>query len=263
MNEVFFDMSRNVAFITGVGRTQGIGAAICRELAKDGFDILFTYWTHYDAEQYSTTKKEEPQLIQEEIQALGVRCEKIQLDLQDTSSFEESFAFCKEQFDRYPDVLVNNAAVSINDNIHTITAQSLDDHYRVNVRATTFLTSQFVKSYQGESGRIINITTGWSRGQMPDELSYVLTKSAVETLTYTLASTLAEKGITINAINPGPTNSGWMNEEIKTEILKLSPSGRIGEPHDAANLVAFLASDRAKWITGQVIHSEGGFKMRE
>jgi len=185
------------------------------------------------------------------------------LDLQDTSSFEESFAFCKEQFDRYPDVLVNNAAVSINDNIHTITAQSLDDHYRVNVRATTFLTSQFVKSYQGESGRIINITTGWSRGQMPDELSYVLTKSAVETLTYTLASTLAEKGITINAINPGPTNSGWMNEEIKTEILKLSPSGRIGEPHDAANLVAFLASDRAKWITGQVIHSEGGFKMRE
>ena len=149
---------------------------------------------------------------------------------------------------------------SLNDNILTITPESLDEHYRVNVRATTFLTSEFVKCFEGSNGRVVNITTGWSRGQMPEELSYVLTKSAVETLTYTLASTLAEKGITINAINPGPTNSGWMTEEIKTEILKLSPAGRIGEPEDAANIVAFLASERAQWITGQVIHSEGGFR---
>ncbi|PPA69886.1 SDR family oxidoreductase [Jeotgalibacillus proteolyticus] len=255
-------MNRRVAFITGVGRSEGIGAAICRELAKDGFDILFTYWTKYDEEVSLHKKYQDPEHIQQEILDIGVRCEKIELNLQDTASFDKPFKFCKKQFGCYPSVLVNNAAVSINDNLCSITPESLDDHYRINVRAVTFLTSQFVQLFEGDRGSIINLTTGWSQGPMPEELSYVLTKSAVETLTYTLASTLAEKGITINAINPGPTNSGWMNDEIKKEILAQSPSGRLGEPKDAANLVAFLASDRAQWVTGQVIHSEGGFRNR-
>ena len=95
---------------------------------------------------------------------------------------------------------------------------------------------------------------------MPEELSYVLTKSAVETLTYTLSSTLAEKGITINTVNPGPTDSGWMNDKIKTDLLTRFPAGRLGQPEDVAKLVSFLVSDEAQWITGQLIHSEGGFK---
>ncbi|MGD7044519.1 SDR family oxidoreductase [Jeotgalibacillus proteolyticus] len=254
------EMKRKVAFITGTGRSQGIGAGICRELAKDGHDILFTYWTKYDEEVSFHREKDEVNAIQNEITSYGVRCEKIEMDLQDASSFKKGFQYCKKMLGRYPDVLVNNAAVSINDTIYTITPESLDEHYRVNVRAATFLTSEFVKQFEGEYGRIINITTGWSQGPMPEELSYVLTKSAVETLTYTLAPVLAEKNITINAINPGPTNTGWMTDDIKQDILKRSPSGRIGEPKDCANLAAFLASEKAEWITGQVIHSEGGFR---
>jgi len=95
---------------------------------------------------------------------------------------------------------------------------------------------------------------------MPNEIAYALSKSAIEMLTYTLSSEIAEKGITINAVNPGPNDTGWMNETEKMEIIKSFPKGRIGKPTDTANLIGYLISKEAEWITGQVIHSEGGFK---
>lgn len=253
-------LTGKLALVTGVSRTQGIGAAICRKLAANGANILFTYWTDYDKKMEWGIHKNEPSIIQEELNGLGISCSKIELDLRGVSSIKRVFDFSKEQFNTYPDVLVNNAAYSVNDNIKTITKNNLDHHYYVNVRATTLLCAEFVNCFSKESGRIINITTGWSLGQMPEELSYVLTKSAVETLTYTLSSTLAEKGITINTVNPGPTDSGWMNDNIKTDLLTRFPAGRLGQPEDVAKLVSFLVSDEAQWITGQLIHSEGGFK---
>ena len=98
---------------------------------------------------------------------------------------------------------------------------------------------------------------------MPNELSYVLTKSTMDTLTYTLASTLAEKNITINAINPGPTDSGWMSEDTKSYLINRFPIGRVGQPTDVAKLVSFLTGPDSGWITGQVIHSEGGFRNED
>lgn len=91
---------------------------------------------------------------------------------------------------------------------------------------------------------------------MAGELAYATTKGAIDALT----STLSALGITVNAINPGPTNTGWMTEEIKCGLTPMFPFGRIGEPKDAARLIKFLVSEEAGWITGQVIHSEGGFK---
>jgi len=94
---------------------------------------------------------------------------------------------------------------------------------------------------------------------MPDELAYVATKGAIEAFTLSASPTLARRGITINAVDPGPTDSGWMSDELKSELTGRFPTGRLGQPEDIARLVSFLASEAASWITGQVIHSEGGF----
>ncbi|MBM7097871.1 SDR family oxidoreductase [Bacillus sp. H-16] len=249
-----------LAIVTGAGRTRGLGAGICRKLAEKGADVLFTYWGSYDAEMPYGEDFQGPDRLEAEIREMGRQCEGIEVDLTDVGVFEAVFAEAKERFGRAPDILVNNAAVSINDTIETVLAEALDRHYEVNVRAVTLLTQQFIRHFdKKEGGRIVNITTGWSQGPMPDELSYVLTKSTSETLVYTLQSVLAKKGITINAINPGPTDTGWMSDDVKKGLGPLFPQGRIGLPEDAANLVAFLTSDDAKWVTGQVIHSEGGF----
>jgi 3-oxoacyl-[acyl-carrier protein] reductase len=94
---------------------------------------------------------------------------------------------------------------------------------------------------------------------MPDEIAYAATKGAMEAFVKTFAFEVAAKRITVNAVNPGPTDTGWMDEEIKQQLLCKFPFGRIGTPNDAARIIRFLASDEAEWITGQVIHSEGGF----
>lgn len=95
---------------------------------------------------------------------------------------------------------------------------------------------------------------------MPGELAYATTKGAIDALTITLSAELAPLGITVNAVNPGPTNTGWMTEEIRSELQPRFPFGRIGEPQDVARTVKFLVSEEAAWVTGQIIHSEGGFR---
>jgi 3-oxoacyl-[acyl-carrier protein] reductase len=94
---------------------------------------------------------------------------------------------------------------------------------------------------------------------MPEELAYAATKGAVEAFTVSLAAGVAAKGITVNAVDPGPTDTGWMTPDLQAFLLPRFPRGRIGTPDDAARLIAFLASEAAEWITGQVVHSNGGF----
>jgi len=94
---------------------------------------------------------------------------------------------------------------------------------------------------------------------MPGKLAYVATKGALDAFTVTLAAEVASRGITVNAVDPGPTDTGWMSEEVKQTLLPRFPMGRVGQPEDAARLIAFLASKDAGWITGQIIRSTGGF----
>jgi len=104
------------------------------------------------------------------------------------------------------------------------------------------------------------LTSGQHLGGMPREVGYAVTKGAIHQATATLADHLSERGITVNTVNPGPTDTGWATPEITAEVVELMPRGRWGMPDDAARLIAWLCSDDADWITGQVINSEGGFR---
>lgn len=253
-------MNNSIAIVTGVSRLKGIGRAICCELARKGFDIFFTYWLPYDQQMPWGAGEEEPEAILQEILKLGVRCEKIELDLSAKQAKEILFDAVKSTLGS-PTVLVNNATYSTETTIDSLTESELDQHYAVNLKATTFLSLEFIRQFEfNKNGRIINLTSGQSLGQMPNEIAYAITKGAIETLTYTLSQEIASKGITINAVNPGPNDTGWMDEKLRNELINRFPMKRIGKPTDTAKLVGFLASEDADWITGQIIHSEGGFK---
>jgi 3-oxoacyl-[acyl-carrier protein] reductase len=254
------DLAGRIAIVTGAGRRQGIGAAICRALAAAGADICFTHWQAYDDAMAWGADADGPRLLRDELLGLGVRCEAVALDLGDPASA----AWLLDEVERRlgpPSILVNNATHSTNDGYERLDAATLDAHYAVNMRGTFLLSVEFVRRWPGgDGGRIINLTSGQSLGPMPDELAYAATKGAVEAFTVSLAAGVASRGITVNAVDPGPTDTGWMTEELRRTLLDRFPRGRIGQPEDAARLVAFLATDAARWITGQVIHSEGGFR---
>ncbi|KMJ57237.1 oxidoreductase [Bacillus sp. LL01] len=249
-----------IAVVTGASRLKGIGAAVCRELAKAGHPIFFTYWTPYDKEMPWGSVANEPHLLKEELEGFGVPVRFIELDLTLVEAPDLLFQKVKEELGQ-PSILINNAAYSTNDDYATITAEDLDKHYLINIRATTLLSSRFARQFtRGAGGRIVNLTSGQFRGPMPGELSYATTKGAIDAMTITLAAEVAKLGITVNAINPGPTDTGWMTEEIRAGLSDMFPSSRVGEPSDVARTIKFLVSEDAEWITGQIIHSEGGFR---
>jgi 3-oxoacyl-[acyl-carrier protein] reductase len=249
-----------IAIVTGVSRLNGIGAAICEELADTGYHIFFTYWTEYDKKMPWSLDLDEPMKLKAKLGEKGVKVSCMELDLTLAEAPEQLINRVSEELGN-PDILINNAAYSTNNDFSTISAEELDKHYMVNVRATTLLSSKFAQRFDKKSGgRIVNLTSGQFQGPMPGELAYATTKGAVDALTITLSAELAPFGITVNAINPGPSDTGWMTEEIKRALLPMFPFGRVGKPRDVAKTIKFLVSDDAEWVTGQIIHSEGGFK---
>jgi 3-oxoacyl-[acyl-carrier protein] reductase len=252
-------MNRRVAIVTGTSRLKGIGRAICLELAKNGIDIFFTYWTDYDKQMPWKTADNEPDLIQAEIRALGVKCEKMELNFLEENSVEKLLNEVEAKLG-FPTILVNNATYCMPTSLDNFTAEELDKHYFVNLKTPALLTVEFINRFrEGKNGRVVTLTSGQSLSSMSNEIAYAITKGAIETLTRTLSQDIAKKGITINAVNPGPTDTGWLDEKQSEALTKRFPMGRIGQPTDIAKLVAFLVSENAEWITGQIIHSEGGF----
>ncbi|MDC3412036.1 SDR family oxidoreductase [Aquibacillus sp. 3ASR75-11] len=241
-----------LAVVTGVSHDKGIGAAVCRRFAADGLDIFFSHWKA-DSDWVLSFKKE---LIE-----IGVRVDDMEIDLSMRDSSTVLLDQVNEKLGK-PTILVNNAAHSLRDGYKQLNAQLLDDHYAVNMRATLLLSVEFTRRFEQSPlsfGRIINLTSGQAKGPMLEELAYGATKGAVSAFTLSLSAEVAHLGITVNAVNPGPTDTGWMTEEVKKELKPKFLSGRVGVPEDAAKLVSFLASEDAGWVTGQVIDSEGAF----
>lgn len=253
-------LSHRIAIVTGASRQRGIGAAICRALAADGVDIFFTYWRPYDRSMPWGAEEDEPIHLRDELLRMGVRCESAEIDLSASNSSMQIMEEVETRLGQ-TSILINNATHSTSDEYEHLDAETLDAHYTVNVRGTILLSIEFARRYQGGAGgRIINLVSGQSINPMPTELAYAATKGAIEAFTFSLAAALASHGIMVNAVDPGGTDTGWMSEDLKRDLLVRSPHGRIGQPEDAARLVAFLASDAAGWITGQVMHSDGGLR---
>ena len=222
---------------------------MCRALAAGGHDVAFTVEPGGGA----------PRLV-DELEAAGAAVAAVEADLADAAAPSALLEAVTARFGRAPAVLVNNAAHSVNAGHATLDARTLDAHYAVNVRAPVLLSCELARRHaSGTPGRIVCLVSGQSLGPMPGELPYATTKGALETFVRQLAPEVMPLGITVNAVNPGVTDTGWIGNDLRPRLLAQMPAGRLGEPEDAARLIAWLCSEDAGWVTGQVIAAEGGF----
>ncbi|MCI0744204.1 MAG: SDR family NAD(P)-dependent oxidoreductase, partial [Verrucomicrobia subdivision 3 bacterium] len=223
-------LSGKVALVSGATRLAGLGAAIADALARAGADIGLGYFRAYDRQQPWGVKDSEPQELLAQLRHLGVRAVGFEVDLSRPEGPAELFACVQEALGPIH-ILVNNAAYSTAVPIEQLTAEALDQHYTVNLRATALLCAEFVRRYPSASGgRIINLTSGQGAVPMPTELAYAATKGAIDALTVSLSVAVAGKGITVNAVDPGPTDTGWMSRELYEALLAKAPMGRLGTP---------------------------------
>lgn len=251
-------LAGRVALITGVSRRVGIGAAIARELGAAGARLFVSFHRAYDQGQPWGLEEGEPEAVQSELRAAGVEVEAMEADLADPASPALLMKRAREMLGRV-EILVNNAAHSEMGDIGALDASQLDRHYAVNLRAAALLSAEFARQHEdGRPGRIINITSGQGWGPMPDELAYAASKGGLDAMTISLGAGLAPRGITVNGVDPGPNDTGWMSAEVKAAIERWVPMGRVGLPAEAARLVRFLASDEAAWISGQIVRARGG-----
>lgn len=254
---IFPNLKDKTVIVTGASRRRGIGAAICRAFAQQGCNIFFTTFSAYDAEMDWGADKDGANILREQLCTMGIKAQYLDIDLSCPDAHNVVLNQVNSQIGA-PDILINNAAHSTRDGFQNLDAAILDAHYAVNMRATFLLSTTFARTFtKGAGGRIINLSSGQSLGAMPEELAYAATKGAIEAFTRSLAYEVGTFGITVNAVDPGATDTGWMTPEIKDHIATNSQFGRVGLPQDAASLIVFLASDAAEWITGQVIHSRG------
>jgi 3-oxoacyl-[acyl-carrier protein] reductase len=245
-----------VALVTGVSRRQGIGYAIASRLAGLGADLFVQHHVAHDAAQSWGADS-----INEVIAGIDGRVEHLGVDLADPDAPDQLVAAAVKGHGRV-DVLVCNHALSGSDGpLGELDAAMLDRHYAVNARSSILLAQAFARQWKGESGgRIVFLTSGQNLGPMPGEIAYAASKGALSAIVATLSHQLADQGITVNAVNPGPTDTGWAGPELADFVNERMPRKRWGQPDDAARLISWLCTDDAEWITGQVVNSEGGFR---
>ncbi|WP_434450683.1 SDR family oxidoreductase [Lentzea sp. E54] len=243
-----------VALVTGVSRRQGIGYAIATRLRALGFDLFVQHHVAHDAAQPWGADSVDEVLADLGAQGLGV-------DLARPDAPEELMAAAVEAHG-HVDVLVCNHARSGGDGpLGSLDAAMLDGHYAVNTRSSILLAQAFARQWnRADGGRIVFLTSGQNLGPMPGEVAYAASKGALAAIVATLSHELADRGITVNAVNPGPTDTGWAGPELTEFVTERMPLRRWGQPDDAARLISWLCTGDAAWITGQVINSEGGFR---
>lgn len=245
-------LQNRIALVTGVGRRAGIGAAICREIAKNGGDVFFSYWRQYDKETYSKHNDNDPAAIAVELSHFGVQVGSVEIDLSALDSAEKLFQAVEKELGT-PAILINNACHDFEVSFVELSPEILDKHYAVNVRAVAMLCKEFVK--RGNAGHIISMTSGQSLGGMGSQnIPYSITKAALEMLAPQLAPELAKRGIAINSLDPGPTDTGWMTEALKEQVRKGSRRAQVNTPEEIARLIISILTEK-KFPTGEVIHA--------
>jgi 3-oxoacyl-[acyl-carrier protein] reductase len=253
-----------VAVVTGVSRRAGIGYAIARRLAAQGASLVLHHYAPHDRDQpWGADPGGTEAVIAGVTAALAdpdatVRHQEADLSDPDAPARLIEAAAATS---RNLDILVCNHARSGGDGpLGTLTAGLLDAHWAANTRSSILLAQAFAAQHDSGRGRIIFMTSGQDLGPMTREVAYAASKGALASITRTLADHLAGQSITLNTVNPGPVDTGYAPPEAHEIIRRHFPQGRWGTPDDPARLIAWLVTDEAAWITGQVINTEGGFR---
>lgn len=242
----------SAVLITGVGRRRGIGASIARRLAADGWDLALGY--HADYDQRVMHEPSDVELLADELRATGSTVTLVPGDLSDPAVPATVVEQAHRQLGVL-DALVMSHCESVDSDYFSTTVDSFDRHYAVNVRAPWLLTRAFAEKAAPDGGVVLALTSDHVAFNLP----YGVTKGALDRLVIAGATELADRHIRCNVINPGPIDTGWMDDETRATLGGMTPGGKLGGPETTANLVAWLLSEQGSWINGQRLFSDGGF----
>jgi 3-oxoacyl-[acyl-carrier protein] reductase len=283
------DLQGKVVLITGANH--GIGAATARAFARQGCMVFITYYRlpySTSAEERQRVLQTEPggkarydalqnthgELVAEEIRAEGGQAQALELDLGDAENIARLFERCEQAFGQV-DVLVNNHTYDVLETfdparvtnegfpVSLVSAAEIDRHFVINSRAYALLMSEYIQCYMrrgGSGGRIINLSTDAAHAH-ESNVSYAASKHAIESYTRSAAIEVGKYGITVNVVAPGPVQTGYITPQVEKSLAAGTPLGRLGLPGDIADVVVFLASEDARWLTGQVLYAGGGWRM--
>jgi len=242
-------LSGKIALVTGSSR--GIGRAMVERLSRDGASVAINYVSNSD-------KAEE---VAAAITSGGGTAVALQADVSRLEGIQRLFEKTLEHFGRL-DILVNNAGIRITQTVADIQEEEFDRLFAINVKGPFFACQQAAHRIS-DGGRIINVSSAVTRMMLPGYSIYAASKAAVDQLTRVLAKEMGERQITVNAVCPGPVDTellreGKTEEQIQ-QMAQMAAFSRLGKVEDIADVVAFLAGDDARWITGQCIHVNGGY----
>ncbi|MET9816598.1 SDR family oxidoreductase [Streptomyces sp. NPDC006129] len=253
------------ALVTGASRRAGIGHAVARRLAAYGASVYLHHHVPHDADQPWGADRPEDVLasVRDALGDPGARVVAGPGDLADPAVPAELVARAADALGGRLDILVANHAQSgFDGTLDEIDATMLDRHWAVDTRSVVLLIQAHARLRPaGPGGRVVMMTSGQDIASgMPGEMAYALQKGALASITRSLSTALAEQGITVNTVNPGPVDTDYLTGADYEAVAARFPTGRWGMPDDPARLIAWLATDEAGWITGEVINSEGGFR---
>lgn len=263
-------LTGHVALVTGANH--GIGAATALMLGSCGASVLLTYLSSKDLgastpDSHRGSRAASADWVVAEIEAAGGTCVAVEADLMDPGTPERLFDVAEQRLGQV-DILVNNASGWVADtfkpqesdrhgrSLLPLSADSVDQAFGVDARASALLIAEFARRHTRRGaawGRIIGLTSGGAIG-FPEEVSYGAAKAAQENFTMSAAMELASHGVTANMIHPPVTDTGWVTDAVVREVEESSELFHIASPDDVARVIAFIASDEARLITGNVIH---------
>jgi 3-oxoacyl-[acyl-carrier protein] reductase len=244
---------RPAALITGAGRLTGIAAGIALRLADDGWDLGLSYWRPYDADQPWTSSDDEPERLAEDLRKRGATVALLPGDLTDPAEPDRLVGAAVAALGSLRGLVLSHAE-SRDSSILDTTVESFDRHMIVNARASWQLVAAFARQVK-DGGAIVALTSDDTAFNLP----YGASKGALDRIVIAAARELGSLGIRANVVNPGPIDTGWMDDELRAALARRQPTGRLGTPADVARIVSFLLSDEGVWTTGQLIHADGGF----
>ena len=218
-----------VALVTGAARANSIAAGIVPRLRADGWEVVTSDLHDADVLADLSTHDGPARLIREVAEQRGAIS-----------------------------ALVLSHAHDVESGILDTTAESFDLHVAINARASLLLTAAFARQIPADGGAIVALTSDHTTGNLP----YGASKGALDRMIISAARELGPLGISANVLNPGPIDTGWMTDEIRENLSGMHPLGRLGQPTDVAEVVAFLVSPAGRWVSGQLLHSDGGFSAR-